>query len=259
MQSEALLRAQYQTIVKERDGLLTRFEQLERENKELRRSVYELSLQLSQLSPTSIFEAVSKGSKWKSVGLIEDQLTSSLPLLPFTVDTTSTGDRRQISYQSELKGHTGSVYCMDVSYDGLWIASGSLDKNILVWKGNFPHKQIASLSGHTQLISGIAWGLERGGDFSGPDDAPLPPVLYSSSFDKTVGRPILWMESGHWPVCACGQAYGCICVYNHLIATIPMICACHCLSGTHMECSFGDLYSSGEAASLWYLHYKYTS
>ena len=187
MSSEALLRAQYQTIVKERDALLGRFDQLERENKELRRSVYELSLQLSHLSPTSIFEIGSKDGKWKSVGLIADQSSAALPPPPLsTVDATTSTDTRQVSFQADLRGHTGSVYCVDISHEGTWIATGSLDKNILVWKGSFPHKQIACLTGHTQLISGLSWGLERVGESNGPDEVPLPPVLYSCSFDKTV-------------------------------------------------------------------------
>jgi WD40 repeat protein len=185
MSSEALLRAQYQTIVKERDTLQNQFEQLERENQELRRSVYELSLQLSQLSPTSIFQIGSKGGKWKSIEL-DDNSGAVLPPPPNPVDVVAWEDTRQVSYKSDLKGHNGSVYCMDISHNGKWIASGSFDKSIVIWKGSFPHKQVSVLTGHTQLVSALAWGLEKAGEINTLDSAIVPPVLYSSSYDKTV-------------------------------------------------------------------------
>lgn len=182
--SETLLRAQYQTIVKERDTLQNQFDELERENQELRRSVYELSLQLSQLSPTSIFQIGSRGGKWKSLELLDDNSALIPPHNP--IDFVSSQDTRQISFKSDLKGHNGSVYCMDVSHNGKWIASGSFDKSILIWKGSFPHKQIAILMGHTQLVSAVAWGQEKVGDVTSAESTALPPVLYSSSYDKTV-------------------------------------------------------------------------
>ena len=55
MNSEVWLRAQYQTVIKERDQLQSELVYMERENQDLRRSVFELSYQLSQLTPSNFF------------------------------------------------------------------------------------------------------------------------------------------------------------------------------------------------------------
>lgn len=73
MNSEVWLRAQYQTVIKERDQLQSKLKYMERENQDLRKSVFELSYQLSQLTPTSLFQIQHKPgeSNWKPVPLLQ--------------------------------------------------------------------------------------------------------------------------------------------------------------------------------------------
>lgn len=75
MNSEVWLRAQYQTVIKERDQLQSKLKYMERENQDLRKSVFELSYQLSQLTPSSLFQIPRKlgESNWKPVALLQQQ------------------------------------------------------------------------------------------------------------------------------------------------------------------------------------------
>jgi WD40 repeat protein len=186
MNSESWLRAQYQTVIKQRDELQYRYEQLARENQDLRRSVSELSFQLSQLTPTNFCQLMERNHP-QGLGFNRRLLDPPVS----TAMSEKKTDHRNINFECELRGHAGAVYCIDITKDNKWIASGSIDKLIVIWKGTFPYKQVGSLNGHTQLVSGVCWDsnlslapVERKGT---QPTITSTPILYSSSFDKTVG------------------------------------------------------------------------
>ena len=130
------------------------------------------------------------------------QLQNVLPCVPSLppLDPTSNDDKRCVQYESEVRGHSGAVYCSDISADNRYIATGSFDKTIIIWDVNFPYKMRCCLNGHTQLVSDLCWALTGpvtiGKDEDDDDDDDEDDegkggrgckyLLYSVSFDKTV-------------------------------------------------------------------------
>ena len=146
----------YANVIKERDGLIGRMDLLERENSDLRESIFQLSLQLSLQQAQSIHGKHLAKSK---------------------VAASIFDSGRELHLESELKGHTGAIYCSEFSPDGLMMASGGLDKTIRVWGGGYPFLPVAVLHEHSALVSSLAW-----------EDNEFNPCsnLFSSSYDKTV-------------------------------------------------------------------------
>jgi WD40 repeat protein len=81
---------------------------------------------------------------------------------------------------TNLKGHTGTVYCLAWTADGSTLISGSMDTSIRTWNTT-TWQQIKVLTGHTSLVHGIAI-------------SPNGPILASASCDNTAR---LWnLENG---------------------------------------------------------------
>ena len=246
MNSESWLRTQYQNIIKERDDLQLKYNQLINENFDLKRAVFELSQQIihQRVSYNSSFNNLSSNPYPSSLPpSILSPPSTSLPLPPtlyynqnnkqfqFNDPSSSSSspsssslfnkttnirnqnlifsddnfhlknkinDDRTLNFECELRGHNGAIYCVDISSNNRWIASGSFDKTIVIWKGNFPYKQVAVLSGHTQLVSGLCWGPDplptsttttsstSATSKQDKKNEPSAPILFSTSFDKTV-------------------------------------------------------------------------
>ena len=79
------------------------------------------------------------------------------PQLKLMLDNND--DKRNIQYESEVRGHSGAIYCCDISCDCQFLATGSFDKSIIVWDAAFPHKMICCLQGHSQLVSDLSWAV----------------------------------------------------------------------------------------------------
>lgn len=200
MNSEAWLRTQYQNVIKEREELQLQCEQLINENYNLKKAVFELSNQLSLIQPNYYFLYSNLLKKFNFINLKNNNLQS----IEDIQRNNQKNENRTLNFECELKGHSGAIYCVDISPDNRWIASGSFDKTIVIWKGNFPYKQVAILSGHTQLVSGLCWGhnplsstttsntsstLSSSTTTTNSQDKKNDsnaPILFSTSFDKTV-------------------------------------------------------------------------
>ena len=118
------------------------------------------------------------------------------------MNTTAQDDKRCVEYETEIRGHSGAVYCSDISADNRYIATGSFDKTIIIWDVEFPYKMRCSLNGHTQLVSDLCWAVigksaidqcredEEEGEEEGIRERKrhlaCKYLLYSVSFDKTV-------------------------------------------------------------------------
>lgn len=77
--------------------------------------------------------------------------------------------------------HKEEVWAIDSSPDGMYLASGSVDKNVIIYKlSEHPNYHPIICSGHLDSVSSVKWS---------PDSS----MLLSSSNDKTV---ILWRHTG---------------------------------------------------------------
>jgi len=87
---------------------------------------------------------------------------------------TRTIKKTGISLPKEKRpvGHTNHVTCIAVSFDGKFVASGSLDKTINIWDGE-SCKHLATFTQHRGSVTGLCF---RYGTYQ----------LYSSSSDRTV-------------------------------------------------------------------------
>eukprot|EP00300_Choanocystis_sp_HF-7_P027713 c32918_g1_i1.p1 GENE.c32918_g1_i1~~c32918_g1_i1.p1 ORF type:complete len:473 (+),score=61.65 c32918_g1_i1:69-1421(+) len=142
-----------------------KLEALELENAALKRSIYELSM---------FHSTVGRG--------VATGLPVALDLTRPGVDVRDFGQSSTaihgvvpavFHHKTDLQGHQGSVYCVNFSRCGNFIASGSFDATVRVWDLRRHHPQATVIPAHSMLVSAIAWG-------------PNPTVLYSTAFDKTV-------------------------------------------------------------------------
>lgn len=80
-----------------------------------------------------------------------------------------------------LRGHSGDVLDLAWSPQDLYLATCSIDNNIVVWNARKLPEQLAVLKGHTSLVKGVTWD-------------PVGKYLASQSDDKTlrVWRTLDW-------------------------------------------------------------------
>jgi len=84
------------------------------------------------------------------------------------VDDVEGSERNILSY----RGHTGPVYTVSWSPDGMYLVSGGHDSTLRIWEAGAGNT-ILTYNGHTQPIKTVAWS--PGGRYiaSGGDDATL--------------------------------------------------------------------------------------
>jgi len=82
---------------------------------------------------------------------------------------------RRRGVQAILAGHSGGIRTVAFSHDGQTLASGSIDKTVVLWDAH-RHTRLATLAGHADTVLQVAFS---------PDDR----TLASGSVDKTI---ILW-------------------------------------------------------------------
>jgi WD40 repeat protein len=166
MNSEPWLRTQYQTVVKERDALQNQLKILERENEQLRNSVFHLSQIISEKTPKFGFHLDNRNYSIKNNG--NEGMNRNLS------ESDVGEDKRLVTYECDFDANSGAIFCADYSNDGRYLATGGLDRNVRLWNGMHPYKLISTFTGHSQLVSALSW-----------DSSPKA-HLFSTSFDKTV-------------------------------------------------------------------------
>ncbi|XP_063222782.1 protein HIRA [Bacillus rossius redtenbacheri] len=74
---------------------------------------------------------------------------------------------------STLSGHTGDVLDLAWSPQDTWLASCSVDNNVIIWNAQKMPEIVAILKGHTGLVKGVVWD-------------PVGKYIASQSDDKTL-------------------------------------------------------------------------
>ncbi|KAL4160742.1 hypothetical protein KRP22_001374 [Phytophthora ramorum] len=189
MASEAHLRAQYEILMKENKLLKTSVEKLDRENHDLKRSVYELTLKLDSAHAPSSSSRAAAAEPFAIAELLaapgpsaeaaaESSFRGSGALLgakgdPYDAD--GDGDARVLVHKSTLRAHGGAVYTAKFSPCGRLLASGSFDCKVMLWDvtTKFNQPQLAALARHTQLVIDVSWAEDSA-------------TLVSGSYDHTV-------------------------------------------------------------------------
>ncbi|EEY63667.1 uncharacterized protein PITG_02135 [Phytophthora infestans T30-4] len=193
MASEAHLRAQYELLMKENKLLKTSVDKLDRENHDLKRSVYELTLKLDSAHAPSSSTRAAAAEPFAIADLLAAPAANaeaaaespfrrghggSGALLGSKVDfydADGDGDARVLVHKSTLRAHGGAVYTAKFSPCGRLLASGGFDCKVMLWDvtTKFNQPQLAALSRHSQLVIDVSWAEDSA-------------TLVSASYDHTV-------------------------------------------------------------------------
>ncbi len=132
MNSEIWLRAQYQTVLKERDYLQNQLDLKQKENEDLRRSVFELSyiLQSSGNQNLRISDRFNRESIINNQSSTRNHPRSIVNVSSLQLDILGNAHEKSFRFDTELKGHSGAVYSVAFSSGGKWLASGGIDRSV---------------------------------------------------------------------------------------------------------------------------------
>jgi len=173
---------------REKKQLKERLETLERENRDLRRSVYELSIRKSSFgSQNHTFDIdaalqatiASVADTNASTNMDSSQTMNTSNASSFSQNASQsilqTGSSRNFTWKFDLSGHTGAVYTTRFSPCGQMIASGSFDRSVRVWSVEKPADGAlyTMLDAHISSVCALAWS---------PDSS----VIFSGGFDRAV-------------------------------------------------------------------------
>ena len=193
MSSTTYARSRLDVLTAENKALKKRLEATERDNRELKQSVYELSARLSAAlarngngngypaahQPGDVLPGGNFDELAAQVSELAADLASSGPRGGSSADggegaSAAPADGRQLAPSATLSGHAGAVYTVAFAPSGRLLASGSYDKSVRCWAiGEGEPRETLCLQKHAHNVSSLSWSA----------DARL---LLSGSYDHTV-------------------------------------------------------------------------
>ncbi|KAI3659585.1 hypothetical protein MP638_002033 [Amoeboaphelidium occidentale] len=201
-------RDQVDRVLRENKQLRTRMEQLEKENVSLKKSVFDLTNRISELlrSNTSTSKyfmpepsidvssygvpgqrsqneaAHYVGSTIGSPVMAGSSVSSSFMnglQKQFTATSEHVGEdlavlkgKQSFVLKHEIKSHSGAVYVVKHSPNGMFMASGSFDKTVRVFDCNNDYAEVQCFKKHSLNVSDLTW-------------LPDSTEVISGSFDQT--------------------------------------------------------------------------
>eukprot|EP00743_Colponemidia_sp_Colp-15_P005563 GILK01005984.1.p1 GENE.GILK01005984.1~~GILK01005984.1.p1 ORF type:complete len:508 (-),score=66.16 GILK01005984.1:60-1514(-) len=181
--SETFYKNNLEILTKQNKDLKHKLDKTERENKSLKKSLYEMSVRYNLLLQPSGQKVKPFDVDAALVSDVADERTNmthdrGVDVQSHThVDLKARGDvrdNRLFHFKYELKGHQGSVYCVEFSPDGRLLASGSFDRSVCVWDMENPSREkLWRQTEHNELISNVGWSSDG-------------QLLVSGSYDHTV-------------------------------------------------------------------------
>ncbi|VCU41139.1 Bgt-1811, partial [Blumeria graminis f. sp. tritici] len=84
----------------------------------------------------------------------------------------------------QLSGHSGEIFCAKFDYTGSHIASGSMDRSIMLWKTFGNCENYGTLNGHKGAILDLQWSRDSRSLFSASAD------MYLAGWDLETGNRI---------------------------------------------------------------------
>eukprot|EP00510_Aplanochytrium_minuta_P003355 CAMPEP_0184008016 /NCGR_PEP_ID=MMETSP0954-20121128/1701_1 /TAXON_ID=627963 /ORGANISM="Aplanochytrium sp, Strain PBS07" /LENGTH=524 /DNA_ID=CAMNT_0026287003 /DNA_START=151 /DNA_END=1722 /DNA_ORIENTATION=+ len=198
-EENTVYRAHFNTVTKENNLLKKKIENLEGENRRLKHSVFDLTSRLAKLESlvgsvrsrnvelhsdrqendivedkASLMSSISKKSVVTSSPKPFDSKQSHFLDAQFSVreDDFSFPKLGEFQCKVEIREHKGAVYCVSWSNKGDLLASGDLDKTVIISNtlaADKPGKS-TKLQQHSQLISDAKWSCEDSKFFSASFD-----------------------------------------------------------------------------------------
>ncbi|GBG74628.1 hypothetical protein CBR_g19035 [Chara braunii] len=183
--SEAYYKSNLDLVLKENKQLKLKVDQLERENRDLRKSVYDLSIRLC-----ACLEQVGKSVKPFNIDSIATMADNAIrgevdpailsELMINRADSQGRDkakahhqtDGRHMYLKFDLKGHAGPVYSGQFSKATNLLASGSFDQTVRVWNTQTQREELC-FAEHQLIVSDVCWS----------DDGA---VLLSGGYDHCV-------------------------------------------------------------------------
>jgi len=92
------------------------------------------------IGESSVTHNLSKRSPTKTPNA--GSLITDTSMNGYNILDTNFDQERFMRQETEIKGHTGAIYCAAYSNDGSMIASGGIDRTVRIWSSLFPYKQV---------------------------------------------------------------------------------------------------------------------
>lgn len=179
--SEAYYKSNLDLVLKENKQLRQRVDQLEKENRGLKKAVYDLSVRHSacveQLGHTgkpfdinSIITPESAGPESVEAADLPDIVPQKVGIPSVAVPKSKRkSDGRQFYLACDLKGHKGPVYAAQFAKASNLLASGSFDQSVRIWDVQ-TQREVQCFQEHQQNVADVDWSSDGAHLLSGGFD-----------------------------------------------------------------------------------------